>query len=248
MFLAQLVVIERIIASIARRHAMAPDDQDDFASWVKLRLIENDYGILRKYQGLSSLSTFLTVVITNLFRDYRIQKWGRWRPSVAARRLGDLAVVLETLLHRDGYPLAQAVEVLRTRVGPEVDARELTRIAAQLPPRARVAHADATELDEAASAERTDAGLLLAELEEEWAGAQNALSQAIEALPAEDQLILRLRYWDGVTIANIARTLGLDQKPLYRRIEQLLTRLRVAIEAQGVEREVIENFFSAALR
>ena len=44
---------------------------------MKLKLIENDYAILAKFQGKAKLSTYLTTVIHNMFRDYRIQKWGR---------------------------------------------------------------------------------------------------------------------------------------------------------------------------
>ena len=88
LFLAHLGVIERIIAAMARRHALVGDDADDFASWTRTRLIENDYAILQKFAGRSSMSTYLTVVVANLFRDYRVQQWGRWRSSVAAKRLG----------------------------------------------------------------------------------------------------------------------------------------------------------------
>jgi RNA polymerase sigma factor for flagellar operon FliA len=38
-------------------------EADDFASHPKLKLIEDDYAILRKFQGRSSLRTYLTVVI-----------------------------------------------------------------------------------------------------------------------------------------------------------------------------------------
>jgi len=246
-FMEQLAVIERIIASIARRHCMAPDERDDFASWVRLRLIENDYAILRKFQGISSMSTYLTVVITNLHRDYRIREWGRWRPSVAAKRLGELAVALEMLLYRDGHTLTQAIQVLRSRRGAAIDERELTRIAAQLPVRTRTRPADSAELDSAPAPQRADTELLLAEFEDEWDDARTALTRALAGMPPEDQLIVRLRYWEGTTVANIARTLGLDQKRLYRRIEQLLATLRVQLESQGIGREVIEHFFSAAL-
>jgi hypothetical protein len=53
-----------------------------------LKLIENDYRILRSFEGLASLGTYLTTVIARLFLDFQIHEWGRWRPSAAATRLG----------------------------------------------------------------------------------------------------------------------------------------------------------------
>ena len=46
-------------------------------------------------------------VIQRLFLDARIAKWGKWRPSVSARRLGGVAVLLERLLTRDGLSLTR---------------------------------------------------------------------------------------------------------------------------------------------
>jgi len=44
--------------------------------------------LLAKFEGRSSLRTFLTVVIQRLFLDHRISAWGKWRPSAEARRGG----------------------------------------------------------------------------------------------------------------------------------------------------------------
>ena len=80
---------------------------------MRLRFIENDYAAIRKFRGESSLGTYLTVVVAMLVRDYRVQRWGRWRPSAAARRLGDVAVRLETLVRRNGQAVHEAAETLR---------------------------------------------------------------------------------------------------------------------------------------
>src|SRR5215212_7376883 len=101
MFLANLSLIDRIIAVTARRNALGGADAEDFGAWTKGRLVEGDYAILRKFNQRSSLATYLTVVITNLLRDYRNSRWGRWRPSAEARRCGPVAVRLEELLYRD---------------------------------------------------------------------------------------------------------------------------------------------------
>src|SRR5262245_56729873 len=62
-FLAHLPFIERAAAYAARSNHLAAQDAEDFASCVKVKLLENDYAVLRKFQGRSSLRTFLSVVI-----------------------------------------------------------------------------------------------------------------------------------------------------------------------------------------
>src|SRR5215216_1633249 len=81
LFLDNLSVIERIIGAACRRYGLVSADAEDAASWLKLRFVQDDYAVLQKFRGESALPTYLTVVITMLFRDYRVQQWGRWRPS-----------------------------------------------------------------------------------------------------------------------------------------------------------------------
>ncbi|HEV2734967.1 MAG TPA: sigma-70 family RNA polymerase sigma factor [Longimicrobiaceae bacterium] len=238
--LAHLELLERIIASICRRHALVGDEADDFASWAKAKLIENDYAIIRKFQGRSSISTYLTVVVANLFRDFRTQHWGRWRPSAMAKRLGGLAVRLETLLHRNGHSLTQAIEVLRSSGLTTMSDREISELAARLPARTRPGSAE----DPAGEAPPADGELWRSERMNDWDAARGTLERALADLPPEDQLILRLRYWEGFTVAEVARALHLEQKPLYRRIDRDLERLRVSLEAAGVDRESVAGFLS----
>lgn len=237
-FVSNLATVERIIASIARRHNIQGDDADDFASWVKLRLIDNDYAVLRKFEGRSAVTTYLTVVISNLFRDYRIKEWGRWRPSVAARRLGPLATRLEQLIARDRLTAEEACSTVQCAL-PELDPAVLRRLASALPMRERRARASAAELEYAPAREQSDAHTWAALADQERDHTEAALQRALSTLPAEDQLILRMRFWEGLTIAAIARCLGLEQKPLYRRIEKDLVVLRQALQHSGVSRELV---------
>ena len=60
-----------------------------------------------------------------------------------------------------------------------------------------------------------------------------ALAAALRTLPAEDQLIMRL-YGGKTPIVQIACTLCLDQKALYKRVEKNRKALRAAMEAAGI--------------
>src|SRR5438067_273129 len=75
-YLEHLERITQIANSLCKRNGVFGADAEDFLSEVRLRLLEDDYGIIRKHRGASSIITFLTVVIGNMFRDYRIKMWG----------------------------------------------------------------------------------------------------------------------------------------------------------------------------
>ena len=229
LLLQQLPTIDRIIAIIARRNAMSATDADEFAAWARGRLTDRDYGILRKFGGRSSLPTYLSVVLGNLFRDYRNSIWGRWRPSAAALRMGPIGIRLEELLVRDGNPLREAIGILRSGGAGESDI-ELARMAARLP--SRPADREVT-ID--AAGETLPAATPLPRLsDDERARVEVALLAAISELPDEDRVITHMRFWDGVSVADVARLLRLEQKPLYRRIEATQRQLRDGMIRRGV--------------
>lgn len=241
-FLAHLARIEQIIALVCRRHGLDGADAEDFASAVKLKLIANGYEVLGRFRGRSSPATFLSVVIANIYRDWRVARHGRWRPSAAAERLGETAVQLERLVYRDGYTFRQATEALRSAGVANVTDRELADLFYRLPPRQpmRPIEVDTAALD--LEARWTDALPALLEVERDIERVRAALEAALAELPAEDRLILRMRFWDGMRVADIARALNHEQKPLYRRIERLLRQLRSGLEARGVDASVATRF------
>ena len=234
-FVSSLPLLERLTSAIARRHALSDEDASDFASWVRDRLIANDYGVFRKFVGRSSLSTYLTAVVGNLFRDYRNARWGRWRPTVGARRLGPVAVRLEELLFRDGHSMREAVQVLNSDF-PSVGEKEIRRIAAALSPHYQVRELSLDALPTTTRLLATPPADPIAV--DAVAEVELAVNQVIACLPAQDAAILHMRFWTGLTVADVARALRLDQKALYRRLDALQLRLRAALEERGVDQTV----------
>jgi RNA polymerase sigma factor (sigma-70 family) len=240
-FVQNLALIDRIAAAVARRQGLSGDEAADLASWIKLKLVENDYAAFRKFRGESSLGTYLTVVIALLARDYRVQRWGRWRPSAAARRKGSVAIRLETLVHRQGYHLRQAAELLRTSGETQLTDRELADMLAQLPAREplRPVEVGAEPLASVASIGGADLALETESRERDQDRARATLARVMSELPTDDRLILRMHFWEGLSVADIARGLRLEQKPLYRRLDRLLGMLRERLTKEGVTRESI---------
>ena len=238
-FVEQLPTIERVISIIVRRHALNLADSEEFASWARAKIIDNDYAVFRKFAGRASLPTYLTVVLGNLFLDFRNSLWGKWRPSVPATRLGPVGVRLEELLYRDSHSLREAIEVLRSAGVQQSDA-EIRQLARALPVRVRTNEVPLETLEGTPSeADDLSVGLL---------GSDDALvvlRAAFDELPPEDQVIMRMRYWDDSSIADISRALRVEQKPLYRRIENIEAMLRDSVVARGFDRERAREVLSS---
>jgi RNA polymerase sigma factor (sigma-70 family) len=235
-----LDVINRIAGSLCRRNGIRDADAEDFVSEVRLKLLQDDCAVLRKFRGTSSMTTFLTVVISNLFRDHRIKQWGKWRPSAEARRRGEAAVLLELAVYRDGRTFEEACTAIENNGRLGVSRDELRKILAELPRRpARRVMEEVNDVDLPAD-DRADGGVLDEERDAQARAATDALERAVRRLDAEDRVIVRMRFFEGFTIAQVARALGIEQKPLYARMRRILETLARDLAGQGVRSESIE--------
>jgi RNA polymerase sigma factor (sigma-70 family) len=236
-FVSNLGIVEGVIRFVCQRHKLTASEADDFGSEVTLRLVENDYEVFRKFQYRSSLRTYLTIVIQRIYLDYRNHLWGKWRPSAQARRLGAVAIRLETLMTRDGLRFDQACEHLRTNECVVATESDLAEIAVRLPVRPRRAMVGEEVLEAMPATGNTlDDGILSKDRQAAARRILDGLTGVVQALRDQDRLILRLRFQEGLGVADIARALNIPQKSLYRRFEKLLGQLKHALEAAGVNR------------
>jgi RNA polymerase sigma factor for flagellar operon FliA len=240
LFLQHLDRIDKMAESACMRNGLGAQEAEEFAAEVRLKLCEDDYAVLRKFRGGSSLTTYLSVVIGNLFRDYRISRWGKWRPSAQARRLGEVAMQLESLVYRDGHTFDSACQVLAQRRGAEVRLAELRRLYAQLRPRMPRLRQGEDDPDTLLASDQADAPVLDAERDARLAAAEEALRRALARLPDEDRLIIRLLYYEGMTVADVARGLRVEQKPLYPRIRHLHRLIAEALRKEGITVDVLD--------
>jgi RNA polymerase sigma factor for flagellar operon FliA len=238
LFLEQLPAIERVIGALCRRHGLTADDAEEFGSVARLKLIEDDFAVMRKFRGEASLPTYLTVVIARLLQEHRIARWGRWRPSAESRRRGNVAVLLETMVRRDGLRFDEAAERLRTSGETALSDRELAVLLAALPHRAplRPVEVASESAHDAPAAEQADDFIERDHIAREQRDVQDALQAALAELNPEEQVIVRMRFWEGLSVADAARALGHEQKPLYRRLERALEQMRSHLEQRGLSR------------
>lgn len=242
MLLDHLPEIERAIAFICRRNRLYGADADDFGAWAKLRLIENDYSIIRKFEGRCEFNNFIFVVIHRLLFDYRDHVLGRWRPSAEAKRLGATAVAFEKLTHRDERSFEEAVQILERQGATR---SELQALQQRLPKRDRRPREIALEelkvdpLDREGTIAATSEDSRLAR------STADAVRRAVDAMPDDDRVILRLRFEAQMSIPEIARMLHVEAKPLYRRINRSLAALRNALERAGVSAADVEHIIDS---
>lgn len=241
LFLEHLHWIDRVASVACARHGIRGAEAEDFASWMRMKLMENNYAVLRRFRGESQVKTYLATVVARSFFDYVRTHQGEWRSSAAAKRLGAPAEDLERLVYRDGYTLQQAGEVLRTSGRTSLSDAELARLLASLPVRSPlrpvVELRPDVVLNATAGDARADERVVAAESEARRAEVMNALDRALAKLEPEDQLIVRMHFRDGLTLAAVARALDVEQKPLYRRVERLRSRLRTLLGNSGLRED-----------
>jgi RNA polymerase sigma factor (sigma-70 family) len=230
-YASELAVLDSVITAVTRSRRMRPEDADDLRQSVHLRLAERDFDVFRRFNGRSSLRTYLIVVVHRMLLDSRNHEFGKWRPSTAAKRHGAIAILLDRLVHRDGYSVEEAIEHLRASHGG-LDVAALRPMAAALPMRQRaffrasvsaptpmVAFDDPVEYRQ----RRSEAGRL-----------RIALARALAGLARDDRRVLWLRYRRNLTVPIIAARLQTEPKLLYRRLNKLLLALRRGLTAQGI--------------
>lgn len=232
LFLEQLAAIEEIVRGVCRRWRFTCEQAEDFDSVVKLHLIRRDYQVLRRFRGGSHLTTYLTRVVSNLARDHQAKLKGRFRPSRIAKRLGVEAVELERLIYQEARGHDEAVEiVLRRR--PRASRRQLEALIARLPvrfPRRTIPlesldrpWLDLTPEDRIRDIDRAGLQRRL----------RACLAEVAATLSVQDRSILQLRFVEGCTVAEVARSLGLEQRSLYPRCLRILESMRRHLEASG---------------
>jgi RNA polymerase sigma factor (sigma-70 family) len=226
-----LELLERVARAVARSRRLAPADIDDFVQTVHVKMAERQYEPLRKFEGRSSLRTYLTVVLIRLLKDWQNHEYGKWRPSTAARRQGPVGTMLDRELNRDGHTTDEAVRLVVSRTG--CSEGEAQRVADELPRRVarRRVEIDAALQHGAAFADPVAAHECVRSQE----NARGVLRDALKTLPEVEARLFVRRYIGERSVAALAKEGGLDQKALYRRFERIRRKLRDHVAAGGLE-------------
>jgi RNA polymerase sigma factor (sigma-70 family) len=226
--------VRLVVARVARRRRIPAQDREEILSQLWTHLTRNDYRVLRGYRGASHVHTYIAVVAERLLLDWRTAKWGKWRPSAEAKRLGTRAMLFERLVCRDGHSVEHAHRILIETTGATLGPALAEHLVARGPHvRRRFVEVNKVRL----MADHTsDPWMSLLDQHRDRAGQRlgRCLERAVQRLPATDQVLLRMRHEQGLRVSQIAAMLGTDQKKLYRRLSAIHADLGDALTALGV--------------
>src|SRR6185295_19851375 len=133
LFYQSVEALPPILRGLGREKRLSPEELEDLQSQLHLKLLEDDYRVLRRWDSRSSLKAYLVTVVYNIWHDRVRGEKGTVRVSAAAKRLGPAAKELERLIGR-GLKLDEAYQVIKPRF-PGLSHGEAEKIAAQINPR-----------------------------------------------------------------------------------------------------------------
>lgn len=231
LFLQRLAATEEVLQQVTTRRCASRDEAEEVRSLVMLKLIDNDYAVLRKFRGAASWRTFLTVVIQRQLLDLRCKEWGRWRPSAVARRLGPVAIELEKRIERDGLEPSMVIRQLSAEGAS--DEADLEALVARLPRRRRGQPME-TEAEDVEARYRSEGPDVLLKRRRGLAELRASIGAALADLSQRDRNLLQLRFGRGWTVRRLAEDGYGMERCLYRRFQSILRRLRRRLEGSGL--------------
>ena len=235
LLLDHLDLVDQIVRTTGRRRHLSATEREDFASFVNLRLIDDDYAILRKFQNRSTLWTYLAAVIERLSLDFCAEKWGRWRPSAMAERLGPVAVILERLVTRDSHTIEEAMEIVRTHHDVGMTYAELRKMWDQLPVRVRTIEVGEEAAATVSSGDTSETTVEDSDRRRSLARLQRALKAAFDQIAAQDRVLIALRFDQDLSMVEIAKLTGSSVPTLHRRLDKSVKQLRLALTHEGFD-------------
>jgi RNA polymerase sigma factor (sigma-70 family) len=238
-----------VIVHVIRRCGVASHRVDECFLHICEALSESESRRLRSFRpdGPASFKTWLMAVVANLCIDWKRREQGRVRSLPSVSRLPELDRQVYRCIFEHRMTRTQCFLSLSPRF-PELTEGGLAEINARLfqlltpqqrwqltvrtPTRAPVMRSCSTEdTDELRQVAQPGPGP--DELAEE-AQEQDRLQQALASLPAEQRLLLRLRYQQGLSLAEIARLTGQpDPFCVNRRVRAALDALAKAVGGQS---------------
>lgn len=235
-----------LILRVVRLFARDDDDSSDCFVFVCAQLRERRCSRLRKFDpdGPAKFSTWLYSVVFNLCRDWRRRRRPSYRPFRSISKLPAFDQEVFHLCFEKHETSAEALEHLRPRFPFASEERleaAIERLHSRLTSRQRwLLQARWPQLHSltgvvAGSDEPLELPIPDRDSDPEAIANQRELvsrvGRAVKKLQPADVLLLRLRFEQELTLAEVARLMGMkNPQAVDRQIERILDRLRREIE------------------
>jgi RNA polymerase sigma factor (sigma-70 family) len=240
------------LLQIIRHYESDPQRLSECFDHVCQALSDDRFRRLLSFQlgGSAKFRTWLMAVTANLCIDWRRKKTGRFRPIRAIAHLSELDQLVYRYIFVRGMPRTECLHALEGRF-PGLNEQRLAEINARLfsvlSPQQRwqlgLRMATAGHHDDAMNLDIGDESLRLEDSNvgpEELAQAEEEgemLAAALAQLPAQQRLLLRLRYEQNLTLAEVARLTDLnDPFRANRKIQAALSALAKIMTGSAPDR------------
>ena len=218
-------------------------DPDDLFVQVVDHLKEDDFRCLRNFQGRSSLTTYLTSIISRFVVDVVRGRCGRSRAKERAVKLGALGERVYDLMVLRGHSAGEASEIMLTNFGERVPAERLREIRDSLlgrETRHQSVGDGSTAWGETGELVVIQSSTPEAELSARVQQVRRAdvLAALLEDLKGEDRLLLRLRFpldeeAEPLDLSTIAAMAGLSERQADRKLRRILLDCRETLLSKG---------------
>jgi len=213
-----------VVLHIVHRYESDTQRASECFDHVCQALSDDRFRRLRSFQpnGSATLRTWLMAVTANLCIDWRRKQRGRFRPIRAIAQLPELEQLVFRYMYVRGMRRSDCLRTLESRY-PGLTEKQLSEINArlfvQLTPQQRWQAATRMAVSgpqaDPMTLDLTDPSVPLeyaapgpedlAQTDQE----HERLAAALARLPSQQRLLLRLRYEQGLTLAEVARLTGL---------------------------------------
>jgi len=238
-----------LIKHVIRRHGLDDDRITECFNHVCGALSDDGFRRLRSFRpdGPARFKTWLMAVVANLCVDWRRKEQGRARPPRCVSRLPELDQQVYRCIYVRRMSRPHCLEALASRF-PELTEATVAEINARLfamltpqqrwqmslrPPALKPVASSAGPDDDDPAWQLATPGPgpddQAAELQE-----QRQLQDALSKLPAEQRLLLRLRYEQNLTLEEVARLTG--QPDPFRANRQIQAALDTLADLMGASR------------
>ena len=232
-----------VLYQTARTYTLSQDGAADCYVYICEQLAHNRFRRILKFnpKGPASFTTWLRVVARNLCFDWHRSQSGRHRPFKSLQELSPLEIEIYHWRFAEGASQHETLQQLASQF-PGVGFNELAavedRLQNSLTSRQRWILSTRRQLEISApvavAGEEGDLGVLdvpdpQPDQEKQLLTQQQReqLQQSLTSLPADERLLLQLRFEHDLSLDEVARLCGLgDGQRVHRKLKAVLTKLR----------------------
>ena len=247
-----------LINCLAARRFQKEETAEEAALYVLDMLARNNWQKLRGYQGRSKFSTYLSSIVYRLLEDYARAKFGRLTPPKWVKELGGIWLLLFRLFCLERFSFQDGL-VQAGLLRPDIDEQTINASAehllAEIPTCGKSVQqqeyddtviTDRQEKESHAPENRENELITVAlgkqifgekQSDEEQQIIGKLIRNKLELKP-EEQLLLKLRFREGLSIEDIGKMLGLNRFQINGRIRRTIEKIKVHFKNAGCEEEL----------